>query len=103
MLIHEVTPDAARLSFPDLVAVHRVDYDIVLPRRILLPALTPGATYTLRITATDGHTPTFAATAEFVYRGERQILLNVAPRGTLAAPTRPIGVGITGGAGVVSP
>lgn len=102
MMVHEITPDSARLSFPDLVAIQQDPYEGRIPRRVPLPVLTVGATYTLRVTATDGLTPPVAATTEFVYRGEKDILLNPAPRGSLTTPTRPPGIGIVP-VGVVSP
>ena len=103
MLIHELTPESARFSFPDLVAIQQVPYEGSIPRRVPLPVLTIGATYTLRVTATDGHTPTVAATSDFVYQGEKEIRLTLAlPRASLTTTRAPVDVRVVGGV-VASP
>jgi len=91
MNILEVTPDRARLSFPEITESYRRPFTSSIPRIVLIPALTMGKTYTLRITVTDGNTVPISAETDFVYHGERWLLTSGQvrlPRPTQAEPAR---------------
>lgn len=76
MNILEVAPDTARLSFPVVSEAHRITFTGAIPRTVPLPALTIGKSYTLVITVTDGSTVPVQAEADFIYRGEKRLVID---------------------------
>ena len=91
MKILEVTPDRARLLFTEITESYRKPFSGSIPRIVLIPALTMGKTYTLRITVTDGNTVPISAETDFVYHGERWLVTSGQvrlPRLTQAEPAR---------------
>ncbi len=61
-------------------AILTIPFTNGLPRRSAIPGLLPGARYLLRITLTDGTTVPVSAAGEFLYQGEKDLIVNNAPR-----------------------
>ncbi|HKQ97816.1 MAG TPA: S8 family serine peptidase [Candidatus Polarisedimenticolia bacterium] len=79
MRVLDVAPDRIDFELHRGRTVLTTNLEHGLPRRLPLAGLTPGATYSLRLTLTDGNTvPVFAA-SDFVYSGEAALLFDALP------------------------
>src|SRR5262249_15523948 len=76
MTIREVTPDQARLAFPVIYEAYRFPFSGAIPRNVPLPPLNVGTTYTLVVTVTDGNTLPRSMERDFIYRGEKHLVIN---------------------------
>ena len=77
------------LSLIDTRPVVTVTFAQGLPPFVDLPSLTPGSSYILKITATDGNTHPISAERPFTYSGETKLAFagqNRPPRASIAVP-----------------